>query len=89
MVQNPHFEESAGVPFMIFAPNAKQNGLQSASLVELLDVYPTLCDLAGLPLPNNLQGKSLRPILEDKDAKVHDFALTQARRGWLTLEMPL
>ena len=83
------FEESAGVPFMIFAPNAKQNGLQSASLVELLDVYPTLCDLAGLPLPNNLQGKSLRPILEDKDAKVHDFALTQARRGWLTLEMPL
>ncbi len=75
------FEESAGVPFMIFAPNAKQNGLQSASLVELLDVYPTLCDLAGLPLPNNLQGKSLRPILEEKDAKVHDFALTQARRG--------
>lgn len=53
------FEESAGVPFMIFHPNEKANGLRTASLAESLDVYPTLCDLTGLPLPKQLQGKSL------------------------------
>lgn len=75
------FEESAGVPFIIYSPQAKANGQRSSSLVELLDVFPTLCELAGVSTPPNLQGKSLRPILDDARATVHDHALTQARRG--------
>jgi choline-sulfatase len=75
------FEESARVPFMVFAPGARGNGRRSASLVELLDVYPTLCDLAGLPLPATLQGKSLRPVLDDPRAVLHEGAFTEARRG--------
>src|SRR6185436_14805326 len=50
-------------------------------LVELLDVFPTLCDLAGLPTPANQQGKSLRPLLNDASVVLHDAAFTQARRG--------
>jgi arylsulfatase A-like enzyme len=69
------------VPFLIYAPGAKGNGQHSTSLVEMLDVYPTLCDLAGVPAPAVLQGKSLRPVLEDPRATLHDAAFTQARRG--------
>ena len=47
----------------------------------MLDVFPTLCDLAGVPAPANLQGKSLRPVLTDSRATIHDAAFTQARRG--------
>ncbi|GEM_PF-45108 len=75
------FEECARVPFIVFAPGARGNGRSSLSLVEMLDVYPTLCDLAGVPPPAALQGRSLRPLLDDSAAAIHDAAFTQARRG--------
>jgi uncharacterized sulfatase len=75
------FEESARVPFIVVAPGMKGAGRRSAGLVELLDVYPTLCDLAGVPPPAVLQGKSLRPALNDPAAVLHKAAFTQARRG--------
>jgi uncharacterized sulfatase len=75
------FEESARVPLIVYAPSAKANGQPSRSLVELIDLYPTLCDLAGLPAPAKLEGRSLRPILANAAASIHDAAFTQARRG--------
>lgn len=75
------FEESARVPFVVVAPGAKANSRHSTSLVELLDIFPTLCDLTGVPAPATLQGQSLRPILNDVTFKLHDAAFTQARRG--------
>jgi len=75
------FEESARVPFIVVAPGAKGNGRASSSLVELLDVYPTLCDLAGIPAPEKLEGRSLRAVLMKPDATVKDAAFTQTRRG--------
>jgi len=53
------------VPFIIKAPNAKGNGKRSPALVELIDTYPTLCDLAGIPTPKHNQGLSLVPLLSD------------------------
>jgi len=75
------FEESARVPFIVAAPGMPANGQRSASLVELLDLFPTLCDLAGVPLAPKLEGRSLRPILQEAGATVHDAVFTQARRG--------
>jgi len=75
------FEESARVPFLVHLPGANGNGQRSKSLVELLDVYPTLCDLAGVPAPASLQGKSLRAVLNQPQAVFHEGAFTQARRG--------
>lgn len=75
------FEESARVPFIVFAPGAKGNGQASSQLVELTDVFPTLCDLAKIPAPPGLEGKSLRPLLNDPSFELHDAAFTQARRG--------
>lgn len=75
------FEESARIPFILATPGMKSAGRRSDSLIELLDVFPTLCDLCGIPTPAQVQGRSLRPFLENADASLHDAAFTQARRG--------
>jgi uncharacterized sulfatase len=75
------FEESARVPFIVRAPQVGGNGQRSQSLIESLDLFPTLCDLTGVPAPAQLQGKSLRPVLDDPATVIHPAAITEARRG--------
>lgn len=58
------FKTSMHAPLIISAPGF-QSGQRVQSLVEMVDIYPTLCELAGLDLPAHLQGKSLVPTLED------------------------
>ncbi len=74
------FEESARVPLVIVAPDAKGNGQSCARLVELVDIYPTLVDLCGLPKVEGQEGYSLRPLLEDPQAQWKPAAYTQVRR---------
>ncbi len=53
------------VPLIISTPETRNNGLHCSQLVEFVDVYPTLCELAGLEIPENLEGISLVPLLKD------------------------
>jgi len=57
-----HFEESSRVPMIASVPGMT-DGTPSSALVELVDLYPTLCEVAGLPLPEHLQGQSFLPVL--------------------------
>jgi len=75
------FEESARVPFVIIAPNAKGNGKLCRRTVEFVDIYPTLADLTGLTPPKNLEGASLKPLLDDPAGKWDRPAYTQVQRG--------
>ena len=73
------FEESARAPLIIRAPVAKGNGRSCHRIVEFIDLYPTLADLASLKVPQ-LDGKSLRSLLDDP-AKTWDHpAITQILR---------
>ncbi|MFO1021662.1 MAG: sulfatase [Planctomycetales bacterium] len=74
------FENSARVPLIISAPGMAGNGKGSQSLTELVDIYPTLADLCELNAPPYLDGKSLKPVLQDPAAKVKDVAYTQVNR---------
>jgi iduronate 2-sulfatase len=49
-------------------------------LSEHVDIFPTLCDLAGVPIPTFLAGKSLAPVLKNKAAEVKDFSMSQYHR---------
>jgi iduronate 2-sulfatase len=74
------FEMDTRAPLMIRAPGAKANGRASDALVEFVDIYPTLCELAGLPVPKTLEGKSLAPLLNGSATKVKDAAFSQFPR---------
>jgi len=67
-------EDVTRVPLIISAPGFAAG--ETYSLVELVDIYPTVADVLGLPLPDTLQGLSLAEILADPDARVRDEALT-------------
>ena len=75
-----NFEIDTRVPLLIRDPHAAANGKTSSSLVELLDLYPTLCELADVPIPEFAEGTSLTPILEDPHATVKDAAISQFPR---------
>lgn len=72
-------EESVQVPMMIKVPGKKP--AITNSFTELLDLYPTLADLAGLNYPKAIQGKSLVPILKNPTKKVRDFAFSVTQGG--------
>ena len=80
------FETCARVPLIIAAPQQKGNGKSANGLVELVDVYPTLCELASLPLPSHLEGTSARDLLNDPSKPWKKAAFTQttcpAVREW-------
>ena len=76
-----NYEIDAQIPMIIRVPGAKSNGRKCDALVELVDIYPTLCDLTGLPIPKYLQGTSYAPLLENADLKWKPAAFSQFLRG--------
>ena len=75
------FEESARVPLVIADPRQKTRGTPCGRTVELIDLYPTLADLAGIKPPESLHGKSLRNLLDNPAASHDRPAFTQVWRG--------
>ena len=60
-----NFELGTHVPLILSVPHQKTAGQRTSALVEFVDVYPTLAELAGLPLPPHLEGTSFVPLLEN------------------------
>lgn len=75
-----NFERDTRVPLLIRAPGLKAPGAAAAGLVELVDVFPTLAELAALPAPQHLDGRSLVPMLADPQAPGRDAVLSQFAR---------
>ena len=83
-----NFELDAHVPLMISAPGVSQAGRRTDSLVELLDLFPTLVELCGLPKPDALEGMSLTSVLRDPAVQVRQLAVLRAQVGGALQGLP-
>ena len=75
-----NFEYDARVPFLIAEPRNPHAGRRTGALTELLDLFPTLVEVCGLPRPEGLEGKSLLSVLRDPASQVRAGAFTQHPR---------
>jgi len=73
------WDEAVKVPLIIKPPNFNKS-IEIKNIVELIDIYPTLIDLAGLPNYKKNEGKSLVPLIENKNNFNKNFSLTTF--GW-------
>ncbi len=78
--KNTLFERSCRAPLIIAAPGIP-GGRTNRSLVEFVDLYPTVADLCGLKIPHEVAGTSLRTVLKSPDAGTKDAAFTLVTRG--------
>ena len=74
------FEQSARSPLIIRAPWAAGNGQVCRRIVEFVDIYPTLTQLANVAAPPELAGQDLSPLLRDPSADWDGVAVTQVLR---------
>lgn len=79
--KHTNFECDTRVPLIIRCPGMSTATGRSAALVELIDLYPTLCELCGLDAPDHLQGRSLLPVLEDPESTHRPFAYSSYPHG--------
>ncbi|NOX56396.1 MAG: sulfatase [Planctomycetes bacterium] len=79
--KHTNFELDTNAPLILHVPGAKANGQTCEALVEFVDIYPTLCEAAGLPLPEHLEGTSMLPLTEQPDQPWKKAAFSQYPRG--------
>jgi arylsulfatase A-like enzyme len=65
------YEHTWRVPFLVRGPGIRP-GSAASGFLYLMDVFPTFCDLAGIPVPDGVDGLSFRPVLEGKKERVRD-----------------
>lgn len=82
------YEEACGVPMIVVAPG-REGGRVCRRVVEYVDLYPTLVDLAGLPARKDLAGRSLRPLLDDPgapwDHPAFSIGAREGKPAWLAV----
>jgi arylsulfatase A-like enzyme len=81
------FEIATRVPMIISAPGQKQAAAKTDALSEFVDIYPTLCELCELSLPERLEGTSLVPVMNEPGRPWKTAAFSQyPRPGGIPLE---
>ena len=79
--KHTNFECDTRVPLIVRHPGMKSAIGQTSALVELIDLYPTLCELCQLPRPDHLQGQSFRSVLEEPTRSHREFAYSSYPHG--------
>ncbi|MGI9174053.1 MAG: sulfatase [Rhodothermales bacterium] len=85
--KHTNFELDTRAPLVVRAPNMEA-GQKTDALVEFVDIYPTLTELAGLPLPAHLQGTSFAPLLDDPGRPWKGAAFSQYPRRFPSMRSP-
>jgi len=74
-------ENDTNSPLILSAPGMKKTGIRTKALVEFVDIYPTLADLAGIPAPAYLEGVSAKPLLDNPERPWKNAAYSQYPRS--------
>ena len=77
--KHTNYEQAAHIPLLLSMPRGRA-GITEA-LVETVDLYPTLAELAGLPTPDGLDGRSFAGVLDNHDAAHRDHVIHVYPRG--------
>jgi iduronate 2-sulfatase len=83
-----NYEIDTRVPLLIATPDSRSAGKQISSPVELLDLFPTLCELAQIETPTFIDGKSRVDMLNNPDEKYQSVAYSQYYRRYDHSEAP-
>ena len=83
--KHTNFEQATRAPLIIAGPGIKAG--KTSSLTEFVDVFPTICDLAGVSIPKNLDGKSLKPLMVNNKTKGKEYSISQYPRKLKKLQL--
>ncbi len=85
--KHTNYEQAIRIPLLVVAPGVTRPGTRTQAMVETVDVFPTLCELAGLPpprdVPQPMDGKSMVPVLREPTAafRTHIYHVFPRNRG--------
>jgi len=77
--KHTNFEQATHAPLIISSPKLKSN--KTKAQTEFVDIFPTLCDLAGLKIPAELDGVSLMPLMKKPEGTVKEYSVSQYPRS--------
>ncbi len=75
------YHESARIPFIFSFPGRVTEGKKVGAVVESIDLAPTLFDLCGVPIPSDMEGKSLGPTMKGTESNPHDAVFSEIYTG--------
>lgn len=75
-----NFNIDTRIPLFIRNPGIPTRGQNCDSLIELVDLFPTLCDMAGIKIPDDMEGVSLKPLLKDPRRELKSAVFSQYHR---------
>lgn len=76
-----NFDIALRSPLIVKLPGMEKPGIQAEGIVETVDIFPTLAELCELPVPEHLEGMSMKPIIDDPGARIKKYALGE-RNAW-------
>jgi iduronate 2-sulfatase len=77
--KHTNFEQATRTPMLIAAPGIAPSSTNAPT--EFVDIFPTLCDLAGVKIPETLDGKSLMPLMNKTAKSVKEYSISQYPRS--------
>lgn len=69
-------------PLIVYDPTALQKGYRCNEVVEFVDIFPTLCEMAGIDIPQQAEGESLIPLINDHKARSKGYAISRWMQGY-------
>jgi arylsulfatase A-like enzyme len=79
--KHTNFEQATHAPLILSVPGQKTAGRKTAALAEFVDIYPSLCEICGVPKPEGLEGTSFAPLVANPERAWKKAAFSQYPRG--------